>query len=205
MTDDRTPVLIGAGQITQREEDPNAALSPLDLTAKAARAAADDAGGGQKLLESLDTIVRSARSPTRAGGSPAVWRLEKPAQVVASRIGATNARRLIYTYPGGNMPQWCVNRLFEKITSGEVGAALIAGGEALATQKAAQRAKIELDWNEDPGGTFEPGASSTRGWNDVEERHRMAGAIFAYPLFENASAAPWPYDRGTPPGDGPPV
>ena len=26
----------------------------------------------------------------------------------------------------------------------------------------------------------------TRGWNDVEDRHRMAGAIFAYPMFENA-------------------
>ena len=187
MTDDLTPVLIGAGQITQREEDPHAALSPLDLTAKAARQAADDAGAGQQLLESLDTIVTirsfsdtSWRFASPFGGS------KNPPKSIGDRIGATNARRLIYTWPGGNMPQWCVNRLFEMITRGEVGAALIAGGESLSTQKAAQRAKIDLDWSEDPGGTFEHWGVETRGWNDVEERHRMAGAIFAYPLFENA-------------------
>ena len=41
------------------------------------------------------------------------------------------------------------------ITRGELQAAMITGGEALATQKNAQRAGIELNWNEDPGGTFE--------------------------------------------------
>jgi hypothetical protein len=32
---------------------------------------------------------------------------------------------------------------------------MITGGEALATQKNAQRAGIELNWSEDPGGAFE--------------------------------------------------
>ena len=67
----------------------------------------------------------------------------------------------------------------------KIEAALIAGGESLATQKAAQRAKIELDWNEDAGGTPEMWGVETRGWNDNEDRHRMAGAIFAYPMIEN--------------------
>ena len=187
MADDLTPILIGAGQITQREADPQAALSPLDLTAAAAKAAAEDAGGGQRLIEALDTIVAirsfsdtSWRFASPFGGS------KNPPKSIADRIGATNAGRLVYTWPGGNMPQWCVNRLFEMVTQGEVGAALIAGGESLSTQKAAQRANIALDWNEDPGGAFEHWGVETRGWNDVEDRHRMAGAIFAYPLFENA-------------------
>jgi acetyl-CoA C-acetyltransferase len=187
MADDLTPILIGAGQITQREADPQAALSPLDLTAAAAKAAAEDAGGGQRLIEALDTIVAirsfsdtSWRFASPFGGS------KNPPKSIADRIGATNAGRLVYTWPGGNMPQWCVNRLFEMVTRGDVGAALIAGGESLSTQKAAQRASIALDWNEDPGGTFEHWGVETRGWNDVEDRHRMAGAIFAYPLFENA-------------------
>jgi acetyl-CoA C-acetyltransferase len=84
------------------------------------------------------------------------------------------------------MAQWSINRMFEMITRGELGAALIAGGEALSTQKAAQRAGLMLDWREDPGGEPEMWGVETRGWNDVEDRHRMAGAIFAYPLFENA-------------------
>ena len=108
---------------------------------------------------------------------------------IANRIGNAGARRLIYTHPGGNMPQWSVNRLFEMVTRGEVGAAMICGGEALATQKAAERAKLALDWNEDAGGTYEEWGVSKRGWSDVEDRHRMAGAIFAYPLFEQGSAS----------------
>ena len=72
MADDLTPILIGAGQITQREADPQAALSPLDLTAAAAKAAADDAGGGQRLIEALDTIV-AIRS-----FSDTCWRFASP-------------------------------------------------------------------------------------------------------------------------------
>ena len=187
MADDLTPILIGAGQITQRESDPQAALSPLDLTAAAAKAAAEDAGGGQRLIEALDTIVaiRSFSDTSWRFASP-FGSSKNPPKSIADRIGATNAGRLVYTWPGGNMPQWCVNRLFEMVTRGEVGAALIAGGESLSTQKSAQRAKIDLDWNEDPGGAFEHWGVEARGWNDVENRHRMAGAIFAYPLFENA-------------------
>lgn len=187
MDADRTPILVGCGQITQREADPEKALSPMDLTAAAARQAADDAGAGTKLIDALDTIVilrsfsdTSWRFTSPFGGS------KNPPKSIAGRIGAGNAKRLVYTYQGGNMPQWCVNRLFEQITHGDVGAALIAGGEALATQKAAQRGKIDLDWNEDPGGEPEAWGVGTRGWNDCEDRHRMSGAIFAYPLFENS-------------------
>ena len=187
MDADRTPILVGSGQVTQREADPKAAQSPLDLTAAAAREAASDAEAGAKLIDALDTIVilrsfsdTSWRFTSPFGGS------KNPPKSIAGRIGAGNARNLIYTYPGGNMPQWCVNQLFEQITQGKIGAAMIAGGEALATQKAAQRAKVELDWNEDPGGEPEAWGVATQGWNDHEERHRMAGAIFAYPLFENS-------------------
>lgn len=187
MDADRTPILVGCGQITQREPDPRVAIGAMDLTAAAARQAAEDAGAGQRLIEALDTIVvlrsfsdTSWRFTSPFGGS------KNPPKSVANRIGANNAKRLVYTYQGGNMPQWCVNRLFEQIANGQVSAAMIAGGEALATQKAAQRAKIELDWNEDPGGEVEAWGVGTQGWSDLEERHRMSGAIFAYPLFENS-------------------
>lgn len=187
MPSDFTPILVGCGQLTQREPDPKLALSPLDLTAAAAREAVADTEAGQKLIDALDTIV-VVRS-----FSDTSWRFtcpfgasSNPPKSIANRLGADNAKRLVYTYPGGNMPQWCVNRLFEQVTRGEVGAALIAGGEALATQKAAQRAGLQLNWQVDPGGKPEHVGVATRGWNDVEERHGMSGAIFAYPLFQNA-------------------
>ncbi len=187
MDESRIPVLVGCGQITQREADPLQALAPIDLTAEAARQAADDSGAGASLLAALDTIVvlRSFSDTSWRFACP-FGRYTNPPKSLAARLGAENAKRLVYTHPGGNMPQWLVTQLFQEVVRGEVGAALITGGEALATQKAAQRAGIELDWSEDPGGEPETWGVDKRGWNDVEDRHRMAGAIFAYPLFENA-------------------
>ncbi len=185
MDESRIPVLVGCGQVTQREPDPKVALAAIDLTAAAARQAAQDSGAGEQLLAALDTLV------VLRSFSDTSWRFKSPfggpknaPKSLANRLGASNARRLVYTHAGGNMPQWSVNRLFEMVTRGEVEAALICGGEALATQKAAERAKLQLDWNEDAGGIYEEWGVATRGWNDVEDRHRMAGAIFAYPLFE---------------------
>lgn len=183
----RIPVLVGSGQVTQREADPLAALAPIDLTAAAAREAAQDTGAGQAMLAALDTIIllRSFSDTSWRFTCP-FGQYKNPPKSLANRLGADNANRQIYTYQGGNMPQWSVNRLFEMITRGETEAALICGGEALSTQKAAQRANIELDWSEDPGGEPATWGVGTQGWSNMEERHRMAGAIFAYPMFETA-------------------
>ena len=138
-------------------------------------------------LAALDTVVviRAFADTSWRFTSP-FGRVANPPKSLARRLGAAAADRLVYTHAGGNMPQWCVNRLSEMVTRGEVKAALIAGGEALATQKAAQRAKVALDWNEDLGGDFQAWGVDKRGWSDCEERHRMSGAIFAYPMIENA-------------------
>jgi len=187
MNDAHTPILVGSGQFTQHEPDPLKALSPIDMTAVAAQKALDDTEAGAKLKDQIDTLVilRSFSDTSWRFTSP-FGRCTNAPKSVAARLNATAVKRPIYTFAGGNMPQWSVNRLFEKITRGEVGAALIAGGESLSTQKAAQRAGIQLDWNEDPGGTPENWGVETRGWSDVEDRHKMMGAIYAYPLFENS-------------------
>ena len=44
MDESKIPILVGSGQITQREPDLEIALSPMDLTAAA----------GKKLLKTLD-------------------------------------------------------------------------------------------------------------------------------------------------------
>jgi len=187
MDESRTPILVGCGQVTQREPDPLAAMSPMDLTATAVKKAAEDSGAGQALLGALDTIVLlRAFSDTSWRFVCPFGKYVNPPKSLANRLGADRAKRLVYTHPGGNMPQWSINLMFEMITRGELEAAVVCGGEALSTQKAAQRAGVELDWSEDPGGSFEEWGVETRGWNDMEDRHRMAGAIFAYPMIENA-------------------
>ena len=186
----RIPILVGCGQITQRESDPMVAMSPMDLTAKASRMAAEDSGAGQALLDALDTVIAiRSFSDTSWRFTCPFGRYENAPKSLASRLGATGVKRHVYTFPGGNMPQWCVNRVFEEITRGETRAVLLAGGEALSTQKAAQRAKVDLDWNEASDDKPTQWGVETRGWNDIEDRHRMAGAIFSYPLFENGIRA----------------
>ena len=89
MDESRIPILVGCGQITQRESDPNAALSPIDLTADAARMAAEDSGAGNGLLQALDTIV------VIRSFSDTSWRFKSPfggpsnpPKSVARRLGA---------------------------------------------------------------------------------------------------------------------
>lgn len=190
LIDDRTPILIGCGQLTRREPDFSRTGAPIELIACAARQAAEDAGPANRLLADVDTIVviRSFADTSWRFACP-FGRYLNPPKSLAQRIGATAAKRLVYTWPGGNMPQWSVNRLFEMIRRGEVGTALLAGGEALATQKAAQRAQLNLDWHEDAGGGFDTWGIERRGWSDVEDAHGMRGAIFAYPLIETALRA----------------
>ena len=187
MDEARIPILVGSGQITQCELDPLVALSPIDLTASAGFKAANDTHIGKSILKKLDTIViiRSFSDTSWCFTCP-FGKYSNPPLSVAKRLGAHNVNRYIYTHPGGNMPQWCVNKMFQMITRGELEVGMIAGGESLATQKAAQRACISLDWNEDPGGEYEQWGVDKRGWSDVEDRHQMAGAIFAYPMIENA-------------------
>ncbi len=187
MDEHRIPVLVGCGQLTQREPDPKLALSPLDLAAQVCRLAALDAGPEARIIEAIDTLVmiRSFSDTSWRFACP-FGQYRNPPKSLANRLGTSAAERLIYTHAGGNMPQWSINRLSEMITRGEVGMAIIAGGEALATQKAAQRAGLQLDWNEDPGGSFEAWGVAKRGWSEVEDIHGMRGAIYSYPMFENA-------------------
>ena len=121
MDETKTPILVGSGQITQREPDVERALSPIDLTAAAARKAIEDTGAGDTLLKSIDTMVliRSFSDTSWRFKCP-FGKYSNPPLSLANRLGAENIKRHIYSHPGGNMPQWFVNRMFEMITHGEM-------------------------------------------------------------------------------------
>jgi acetyl-CoA C-acetyltransferase len=57
VVDARTPVIVGAGQATQRPDDPTRAREPIDLLADAARAADTDSGAARSVLAALDTVA----------------------------------------------------------------------------------------------------------------------------------------------------
>ena len=78
---DQTPVLVGAGAVTQREKDPLQSQEAVALMVEAARRAAVDAGG--------DEILSRASSIRVTNG---IWDYPNPAGILAERLGATGAR-----------------------------------------------------------------------------------------------------------------
>lgn len=110
--DPRTPVLVGYGQVNQREE--SATTEPVDLMEAAARAAADP-----RVLAAVDSIrVVNLLS----------WRYRDAGLLLAQRIGADGAATR-YTPIGGNVPQSLVNQACLDIQAGRNDAVLITGGE----------------------------------------------------------------------------
>src|SRR5689334_16501918 len=112
MREGSTPILVGCGDVTDVTTPIEAARSPFDLMAAAARLALDDTGAAG-LRESIDTVATlrlfsdtSHRFATRLGTSA------NPPKSVAQRLGI-NASRYIYTWNGGNMPQYLVNTFAE--------------------------------------------------------------------------------------------
>src|SRR3546814_16956729 len=74
-----------------------------------------------------------------------------PPKSVAKRLGI-DAAHYLYTWSGGNMPQYLVNRFAERSARGEMRAARRAGGKARRTQRGvARRGPHTLSWHAGPG------------------------------------------------------
>ena len=186
---DRMPVIIGAGQFCPERFDAACARSPIDLAVDASLEALRDAGPVEALRGRIDSIacVRlfsdSARRLRCAfGGST------KPPRSVAQRLGL-QVERAIYPQVGGHTPQSMLNEFASRIADGEIDAALICGAEAIRTTAAAQRAGLELDWNEDPPGECEDRGTGSALASELEMRHGIGRAVFTYPLIEHAIRA----------------
>jgi len=177
MTNENYPVIVGVGQLTNRSERIEDAVEPVELMARAARTAAEDAGN-TGLLAKLDS-VQVVNQMT--------WPYPDAPGALAARIGASPAHKL-YTAVGGETPQRLVNETAEAIVEGRIKAALIAGAEALNSRRIARKTGAHLDWS--VRGNPEHVVGDTRaGFTEVEARHGATMPIRMYPLFENAVRA----------------
>jgi acetyl-CoA C-acetyltransferase len=189
MSDDRMPILVGCGQLTQRTAQTGRlaeSRDPLELLADAAARALADTGAGPKLAPLIDNIsvVRFTADSAESGRLP-IGQYTNAPRSLGNRIGA-RAPREYYTAVGGNTPQWLVNRTAEEIAAGETTVALLAGSEDLATLTEALNRGVALKWGDDPGGEPIHIGDNRRGVNDAERAHALAYPVNAYPLFENA-------------------
>lgn len=171
-----TPVLIGVGQVTVRDEPLDALSSPMDLMERAALAAADDAHLPATALADVDSlaVVRSFREPMR--NSP---------DVLARRIGADRSRQWI-TPDGGQAPQALVNLFSDRIARGETRLVLLAGAEAMDNGRRLIKSGTRPDWAEPSESDPELIFVDRPMWTAHEKAHGIWLAAHVYPLFENA-------------------
>ncbi len=188
MTDDKMPILIGGGQLTQRTAQQNKfeeSLDPMQLLYEAAKRALNDTGAADGLVPLIDNIsvVRFTADSSEAGRLP-IGQYTNAPRSLGNRIGA-KAKREYYTAAGGNTPQWLVNRTAEEIANGETTVALLAGSEDLATLIGALNKGMPLKWGEDAGGEPMNIGENRRGSSDIERAHALYFPVNTYPLFEN--------------------
>jgi acetyl-CoA C-acetyltransferase len=186
VTDPRAPVLVGVAQVVDRGSAPGAGLAPADLLARVGVAALADCGGRDIAVDVL-AVVRLFADTSPLFRSPFGTYANLP-RSMARRMGQAPAR-LIYGPVGGHSPQLLVNLLAEEIRRGAIDVAMVAGGEALRSQAAAQRAGLALDWSEDGDDSPETLGAETMLASPHEMAHGIALPVNVYPLFENALGA----------------
>ena len=178
MVDPRTPVLIGAGQLSHRVDRGEAPLEPVDLVVEAARRAAADSGAGDAALTGLDAVHIVAILS---------FRYRDPGALVAQRLGAS-PRDTTLSGMGGNSPQSLVNQTCLDIQAGRADLVLIGGAEAWRTRMAARAGNSELGWTEQ-GEDVPKARHSTE---DVamsapgEQARGVLMPVQVYPIFEQA-------------------
>ena len=175
MDAERTPVIVGVGQINDRPPDPQAGLEPLALMTAALRAADDDAGGSW--LADLDRLAIVDQISFRQQG-------DLSAQL-AGCLGAARAICEKTRIPSGDSPILLLNEAANRIGSGEIRVAAVAGGEALRT--AAHRAAAAQGTAVSAQNATR--ASSTRRTPFFRQAYGLTAPVDVYPLYENAGRA----------------
>lgn len=172
---ERTPVIIGVGQINDRPDNPLDGLDPVSLMADALRAAEANAGVAPgTLLTRADTL-----SVVQQIGFPDLADTSAP---LAEAIGATSARLFQTKGPNGESPVMLLHEAANAIGGGSVQIALVAGAEALRTAaaRAAADASVRVDATRNAAQRRAPGYA---------ERYGLVAPTDVYPLYENALRA----------------
>lgn len=177
--DPRTPVIVGAGQLTRRPDDLETAAEPVDMMAEALRRAEADSGGRGLLQRAGSIRVVDLLS----------WRYAEVGRLLGERLGA-GPRETVLTTTGGNSPQMLVNDTSLAVQRGDIDVALIVGAEAVYTRRRAREAGVRLAWT--PLGEPVPQrvlGDARQGSNDVEMARALTLPTQIYPVFESAVRA----------------
>jgi len=184
---DNTPIIVGAGQFTERLDSPGyQGLSPSDIAAKAAENALADAGAAQALRSAID-VIATTRTFEDSGPAPAAFgKTDNFPRSIAKRLGI-DPRYALWEKAGGNTPQQLVSQFCEELAAGNAQAVLLAGAEAISTVRHLSSKGEKRDWAEHAEGQVEDHGWGLKGLvTYYNARHRITGAPAGYALLENA-------------------
>lgn len=187
---DRTPVIVGVGQVVDRiDAGDYRALSAADLAAAAAETALADSGAAPAVRPHV-RVVGAVRTFEDSGAAPSPFgKPDKFPLAVARRLGVT-ADRAILGKVGGDTPVSMVMELGDRILAGETDAAIAFGAEAISTTRHLGGRGETRDWAEHDEGTIDDRGLGYEGMlSATAARHGVRGAPIAYALLENARRA----------------
>lgn len=171
--DPRTPVLVGAGAVSQRIEDHTAAREPIELMIDALERAADDAGT-RELLSRADAV----RVPKGFPPYP------DPGRLIADRFRTKAKTELLEI---GILQTTAFGRSAAAIAAGEEEIALVVGGEGKFRALRAQIAGAEPEYTEQgdavPDVVVKPHEEIM---SEPELIHGLAMPVNQYALIDNA-------------------
>ncbi len=172
----RTPVLVGVGVASRREDDWTQALEPIDLMLEAVRSAGADSGAPTLLAEVGTIAVPRGR-----------WRYRNPSGEIARAIGATGATTIVSSV--GVLQQALVADACQAIMDGRVDSALVAGADAgyrlLRAKMGGMRAQ-ERDQDDEPDVRLEPKAELR---HPAEVAAGLTMPVGLYALMDSARRA----------------
>jgi len=171
----RTPVLVGAAAVQQREEDPRPADDAFALMVRALAAAGEDAGV-PALLARADAI----RAPR------GFWRYGDPCRALAERFGAT-ARTQVAEI--GVLQTTLFGRAAADIAVGDADIVLLCGAEAKFRSLRAQIAGIEIDDEAIGGEADEVLRPADEIMSPLEIAHGLGRPVTQYAMIDNAMRA----------------
>ena len=180
--DERTPVIVGAGQVLRRDVPGGASCEPAAMIVEALRRAGEDSATADRLLRRADS-VRCV--PVIA------WPYADVAALVAEDLGARPAETVQSSAIGGDGPQRLLNDTCAAIAAGQLDVALLGGGEAVASVRAARLAGGAPQWRRQ-----DESARATRvvgeernPLNAAETAAALQPPVFMYALLESAVRA----------------
>ncbi|KAG8361680.1 hypothetical protein FVEN_g1009 [Fusarium venenatum] len=171
-----TPIIIGIGEIRQKDFTIEICHEPAELILSAIRNASKDSG-----IDAINSLHSISVVP------PWSWNYDDLPKLLAQRLGIQPPHLELASH-GGNTPALLCDKAAARVASGESKMAVVTGGEALASLFACQKAgKLPPPgWTAvDPNSKrYSPGDTSLK--QGVGATHSIGNPIQVYPLYENA-------------------